>query len=248
MSAFGGGLNRSIDSRYLSKTLLKNEVYGLLGHMSRKTTGPLFAGEVKDFKAKIDAAKISDDVVVDRLAFADRAMRALPDTSKINTPERTQLRQHIAETLYDKDVDKRLYNKEATIVLGLPGSGKSTFADQHLTGGALMLDGDNAKNLMPEFDSGRGAFAVHEESSEIMRGVMRRAVSNGDNIVWPRIDSKEKIVQDVESLVEAGYKVHVRLIDTDAAEAAKSAIYRFLESGRYVPPHMIKDYGTSSRD
>jgi Zeta toxin len=106
----------------------------------------------------------------------------------------------------------------------------------------------NAKNLIPEFDSGRGAFAVHEESSEIMRSVMSRAVSNGDNIVWPRIDSKEKIVQDVESLVKAGYKVHVRLIDIDAAEAAKSAISRFLGTGRYVPPHMIKDYGTSSRE
>ena len=233
---------------YLLKASLKNGVYGLLGHESRKTLTPLLEGNAKDFKAKVDVDSLSDEVITDRLAFADRTVKGIKSTDKIDTPERHDLRMHIADTLYNKDIEKRVRNREATIILGLPGSGKSTFANPLLSSGALEIEGDNAKTMLPEFGQGEGAFAVHEEGSGIMREVLQKAIGNGDNLVWPRIDSPDKIVADVKSLKDAGYVVNVKYIDTSADTAIKSAVKRFLKMGRYVSPQMIKDYGNKPKE
>ncbi len=232
-------------TEYLLQAALKNKVYGLLGHASNKTLKPLLEGKEKDFGAPVDVSSLSDEVITDRLAFADKIVRSIKPTDSIDTPERNELREQIANTLYTKNIDNRSKNREATIILGLPGAGKSMFANPLLLGGALEIDPDNAKELIPEFEGGKGAFAVHEESSVITRNVLKKAIEAGDSIVWPRIDSPEKIKQDVAALKKAGYKVHVKLVKVSHDIAIESAINRFIKTGRYVPIESIKEYGDS---
>lgn len=233
---------------YVLASGLLNKVYGLLGHNSRKTLDPLLKGQVKDFRGEVDPDSLSPQVIADRIAYADAVVRSIPPTDKINTPERKQMRKEIADKLYNKDIDKRKRNREATIVLGLPGAGKSTFMDPLLKDGYLNMGGDEVKYEIPEFAGGAGAFAVHEEGSGIMRDVLQRAVTNGDNLAWERVDSPDKIVSDLESLKKAGYKVNVKLVDASPEIAMKSAVKRFLKTGRYVSLENIKGYGGAPRD
>jgi predicted ABC-type ATPase len=233
---------------YVLASGLLNKHYGLLGHESRKTLEPLLKGKVEKFRQEPDPDSLSDSAIADRIAYADAVVRSIPPTDKINTPERQQMRKDIADKLYNKDIEKRKRNREATIVLGLPGAGKSTFMDPLLKDGWLNMGGDEVKYEIPEFSGGAGAFAVHEEGSGIMRNVLQRAVTNGDNLAWERVDSPDKLVDDIKSLKKAGYKVAVKLVDAPVDVAMKSAVKRFLKTGRYVSLENIKGYGSSPRE
>jgi Zeta toxin len=78
--------------------------------------------------------------------------------------------------------------------------------------------------------------------------VLQRALANGDDIVWPRIDSPDKIVADMGSLRKAGYKVSVAFIGISPADAITAARQRFAKTGRYVSPKVIAGYGDSPRE
>jgi phage-related protein (TIGR01555 family) len=233
---------------YLRNAMLNNGYYGLLGRESKKTIGPLLRGEAKNFKQAPDPSKLSDDVTTERLLLADRILSAIPVTDSINSPDRTKLRDNVVDALYNRNMNNRTRNRQATIVLGLPGSGKSNISEPLVKAGRLEIEGDNAKAMLPEFFGGVGAYAVHEESSSIMRRVLAKAIKAGDDIVWPRIDSKDKIVNDVKSLHDAGYEVSVKFVDVPTSVAIHSAINRFLKMGRYVSPEMIVNYGSAPRE
>lgn len=233
---------------YLKNAMQKNKVYGLLGQESRKTIGPLLSGAARNFKQNADPTKLDDDVIADRLSFADRVLNSIPVTDGLHSADRIELRDKIVDTLYNRDIDKRTHNRTATIVLGLPGSGKSTLSGPLVKEGRLEIEGDNAKAMLPEFAGGVGAYAVHEESSSIMRRVLAKAMAAGDDIIWPRIDSADKIVKDIQSLHDAGYQVNVKFADVPAPVAINSAITRFLKMGRYVSPAAIAGYGDAPRD
>ena len=232
---------------YVLAAGLLNKKYGLLGYESRKTMEPLLKGKTEGFKANQDPATLSSQSVADQLSYADKVARSIPPTDKIDTPERKELRAKIANDLYNKDIDKRKRNREATIILGLPGSGKSIFAEPLLKDGALEIDPDLVKQQLPEFQGGLGAFATHEESSAVTRDIRNQAVTNGDNFVWPRIDSPDKVVKDIKALRDAGYKVNVKFLDSSYQNAVKGAVQRYLTKGRYVSLSTIKSYGDSPR-
>lgn len=232
---------------YVMAAGLMNKHYGLLGYESRKTLEPLLKGKTEGFKQQPDPSSLAPQAIADQLAYADAVVRTTPPTDKINTPERKELREKVANDLYNKDIDKRKRNREATIILGLPGSGKSTFADPLIADGALEIDPDLAKRQLPEFQGGLGAFATHEESSAITRNVLHQAVTNGDNFVWPRIDSPDKVVADLKSLKDAGYKINVKFLDSSYQNAVSGAVNRYLKEGRYVSLETIKGYGDSPR-
>lgn len=243
----GGYFGVPFKRDYVLASGLVNKKYGLLGQESSKTLQPLLAGKVTDYKTQADPQKLAPSAIADRIAYADALVRTIPPTDKINTEERLALRKQIADSVYNKDIDKRSRNREATIILGLPGAGKSTFAEPLLQKGALEIDPDLVKPQLPEYDNGIGAFAVHEESSAITRGVLEKAMTNGDDFVWPRIDSPEKMLADLKSLKDAGYKVNIKYIDVDPAVALQNAVNRFVKTGRYVSMETIKSYGDSPR-
>lgn len=229
---------------YAIKSTVENGVYGLLGMESHKTIMPLLEGKTKNFAADIDPDKLSEEAVKTRIRFADDVQRRMERTDKIDTPERNMLRAHAEEELYRFNEDTRRRERDATIVLGLPAPGKSTYVNPLLKEkGALEIEGDNAKALLPEFRGGLGAQAVHEEASTIMRNVLARAIKNGDNIVWARIDSPSKVEDDINNLKKAGYKVKITLIDADPDLATLSCVRRFLKMNRFIPPAVVKEYG-----
>ena len=194
-------------------------------------------------------SSLSDEDITNKIADAAKTFSSIPATDKIDTPERKALRKKIAKDLYEKDIANRQQGRDATIILGLPASGKSTLANPIIKEkGALEVDPDLAKEQLPEYYNGLGSSAVHEESSSITRDVMAKALANGDNIVWPRVDSPEKVVKDIQNLKRLGYKVNVRMLDVDPTLAKQSSLKRFLENGRFLNPSLIDEVGTKAME
>lgn len=235
---------------YLTDSILKNKYYGLLGYSSQKTLEPLLKGEVPEsqYKQSVNLDRLSDDVVSSRMKYAEAVLSDIEPTDQINTPERQEMRRAIADKVYNRGIGHRARERKCTIILGLPGAGKSSIIKPLLKAGYLELDADLAKEEIPEFHGGAGANAVHEESSAINRSVLERAIGSGDNIAWARIDSIEKITKDVTNLRKLGYTVNVTLVDVTPETATKSAIERFLNTNRYVSPGVVKSYGNSATE
>ncbi|VVS95367.1 zeta toxin family protein [Desulfoluna spongiiphila] len=141
-------------------------------------------------------------------------------------------------------------NREAVILTGLPASGKSTvanaFADHF---GAYIVDCDYAKRKLPEYDTEGGASLLHKESNLITLGLEqnRETLFNycrykGHNMVIPKIGySKSGIFKLRDVLVDSHYKVHLVLTSLDRKESCKRALYRFIDTERYVPLGLVFD-------
>lgn len=165
----------------------------------------------------------------------------LPPTSQDNSPERNELRKRIGHDYYGKGAPVK--NHEAWLVIGPPGAGKSTLIDgitkRH---GAMLIDSDEIKAMLPEYDGGRNAMQVHEESSKLSRAVIEQAVSNGDNFAFPFVGWDAKGVEYIrKALVDAGYRTHLRLVHVGGDVAAKRALDRWLKTGRFVDPVFIHE-------
>lgn len=164
----------------------------------------------------------------------------MPSTHLINTPERQALRQEIVDNLYGTGAANK--NKQAYIIMGPPAAGKSSALSDPIAKdtGSLIIDSDMAKELLPEFNDGKFAGAVHNESNDIKDMVLYRAFKNDDNIVLPVVGRTIESVKGIRDALKAnGYNVHLRLVDLPIEKAAERAVKRFEHTGRFVDPDYI---------
>lgn len=160
-------------------------------------------------------------------------------TDWIDTPERRDLRRSIVEILYDDGAVNK--GRRADVVLGPPAAGKSSQIAEPLQArhGSLIIDADVAKALLPEYEDGRYAGAVHQESSDIADEVLAYAAIAGDNIVLPLIGKNFERVREVIGLLrDEGYTVYMHLNDLPLEKAVERSLARFMETGRFVDPRM----------
>lgn len=146
----------------------------------------------------------------------------------------------------NRTVEPILYEKELTIVLGPPAAGKSTIANElAVTRRAMILDSDEIKKSLPEFDRGAGAAAVHEESSELAKNLQALAIAKGSNVVLPKVgDHPASIQKTVDLYKAAGYTVSVVNMSVTPENAYKRNISRFVDTGRIVPPSYLDFVGS----
>jgi hypothetical protein len=177
---------------------------------------------------------------------ARRLARERPSTHVLNDSARKVLRANVEKALYGDGAARR--QRQATIIIGPSASGKSRLATQAVNDtGALLIDADEAKKLLPEFEAGKGADLVHVESADIAEGpLLRRAMRAGDNIVLPMVGkTAEKALRLVKGLQRQGYDVHLKYIRMAPRTAAKAAVERFERTGRFVDPnYVLNDVGT----
>ena len=163
-------------------------------------------------------------------------------TSKIDTPERNYMRQKWLNEEFNDQMSngEKKQERKATLVLGLPGSGKSTIANPLAKqNGAFIIDADNFKNRIPEFQKDKKMVsAVHHESVNLS-DEFRNALSNqGYNMVIGKVggdfDSVEHILDDLK---DNGYEVEVILNDLPFDKAIDRTVGRFDrgETDRLIP-------------
>jgi phage-related protein (TIGR01555 family) len=173
----------------------------------------------------------------------------VPSTHTISTPERIAFREKVAKELYGTGAKKK--ERKANLIMGLPASGKSTISDPIIKrDGAMLIDADIAKEKIPEYQDGKYAGAVHQESSEIASKVFKQAITNGDNIVFPLVGKNVEKVREINRLLKRrGYTTNLIMMDIEPESAAKRAVGRFNETGRFVDPsYVVNEVGLKPRE
>ena len=213
--------------------------------------------------------KISNNTNIDKTIPPDSSFSkgATPETKslaevltkKVYSEDRSALHQKIVEDIYSKgaytgkdakgnDVfgGKVNQDKRIDIVIGLPAAGKSSILVNPLSKeyGSLIVDADRVKELMPEFEGGKGASAVHPESSDIAEGkLLIKSMVNGDNVVLPIIGKNPSKVENIINAFHTrGYDVHFSYNHITPEESAMRATSRAKETGRIIPEdYILKD-------
>jgi predicted ABC-type ATPase len=137
----------------------------------------------------------------------------------------------------------------ATIVLGPPAAGKSTFSERLARERyAAIVDPDEAKKVIPEYDNGIGANAVHMESGELAALVTERLTNQRANLVFPKVGADPRSIRQlIIDLKQEGY--HVDLVHMNVApdEAFRRMIGRYLKTGRLIDADYFRQVGDKPR-
>lgn len=180
---------------------------------------------------------------------ARRLAAELPDTVGIDTPERQAMRDQWVVQGYGRGAP--FSQGRVDLIFGAPASGKTTALVGQLrhAHGALEIDSGRIDSMIPEFGGGIGARAVHEEAADVADRILRRAIENGDNIVYPVVGRTLANVEAVvDQLNKAGYQIHVHFVDLPVAKAQQRAIERYRRSGRFVDPDDVQRISDASRN
>lgn len=137
------------------------------------------------------------------------------------------------------------FDRLATIILGPPASGKSSIAEElALHRRAAILDSDEIKKTLPEYDGGIGAARVHEESSDLANELELALRSEGVNLIVPKVGNSPNSIRSViERFKSDGYRVHVVNMAVAPDEAYRRMIGRFISTGRIIPPDYMRSIG-----
>ena len=136
--------------------------------------------------------------------------------------------------------------KRLDIVIGLPASGKSSALVEPISEmyHSRIIDSDEAKKLLPEYNDGWGAGIVHKESQLIADRQFKAAVRNGENITYPRVGGDcDELMDIIAAVKKQGYSVYIHFNELDRNKALGRMINRFLETGRYIKPELVTKYG-----
>lgn len=225
-------------------------------------TAPRYSVELDQLVDELEQSDPDDRSPID--VELQRRTWMLPEVTQVrnapfnNTkarPGRRKIRQKVLNELMERGSwDGESYsgpvsrNRRADIVIGLPGSGKSSMAVNPLSQAhnSRVIDSDMAKELLPEYDSGKGAGNVHEESSMIRDALMDYATEDGDNLVWATVGANQVALEDqIEMFKQEGYSVYLHLVDVTPKQALARTLRRFHNAdgteGRYTPPRVVFD-------
>ena len=147
------------------------------------------------------------------------------------------------KTVYTGIVDK---SSRLDLVIGLPASGKSSAIVDTISSEfhSRIIDNDEAKKMIPEFNDGWGADVVHKESQLIADEVFDRAINRGENIVLPKVgsDAQKLLKNYIKPAVKKGYLVNLHFVDLDRNKTLGRMLSRFFSEGRFLSPRLIDGY------
>lgn len=137
---------------------------------------------------------------------------------------------------------------KVVFMAGVPASGKTyatrelfdydeSFIGTHKETGEkyVILNPDNFKTMLPEYDKGIGATLVHEESSHLNKMLVDLAIKHKANIIidatMGNFEKAEKLLSRFHNEKYASTLIHV---ERDIKDAIQAALERFEHTGRFV--------------
>jgi N12 class adenine-specific DNA methylase/predicted kinase len=133
--------------------------------------------------------------------------------------------------------DGVVLGREAFVIMGYPGAGKSTIAAKlRAEKGAVHISADDAKLYMPEYQNGANSTGTQYEAVEIAIAASAAFIDRGGNVILETIgDTPAAVAERAKILKSRGYRVTLIGLDIDRTEAMRRAVTRFQETGRAVP-------------
>ena len=243
---FSGKLDKVLEEKgFVKKTTKREEVVKSLNNDSLENISKIpdeqlleFADDLKKHP-EIQALKKTSEAIEDTYQIANNAGRV----DKNNNFDATWIKERnwdgIINDLYGTGSAKK--EKKMFIVMGLPASGKSTFANAiKEETGSIIIDSDFVKERLPEYDGGIGAQAVHVESKDIASIIQDKAMANGDNIILPIVGSSGNKVEQLQNIYKQfGYKIYLQYIEVPREVAIIRNVKRIVDDGRFVDPEII---------
>lgn len=136
----------------------------------------------------------------------------------------------------------RLKEKKLLIIMGPTGAGKSTLEKQYKNLGAYLADSDEVKKALPEYEGGLNANGVHVESSFINAVIMRKAVENGDNIIYPTTGREgDKLQKTIKAFEDEGYNIQVANVEIEPNIAKLRNIARTFTQNRVISNNLLDE-------
>lgn len=133
---------------------------------------------------------------------------------------------------------------KATLLMGAPGSGKSSLRGLVPTHPEIVrINPDEFKSLLPEYAGGSGAATVHEESSWMAAQARAVAIGRGCCFVNDAVGANlGKYAELIRKLKNNKYTVHLICVHVlDVEELIRRVAYRGQRTGRYVNVNVVRD-------
>ncbi|HAE52188.1 MAG TPA: hypothetical protein DCG30_02910 [Ruminococcus sp.] len=189
------------------------------------------------------------------------------DTSKINTPERKNMREEIKKEILslgsakaDVESDSQEYTLDgklakeykAEIILGMPASEMSSivYPDSDKSD-SFVLDCETVIELIPEFNESYGcaADALLSEGLNVTNSIMQEFIDGsmkGTNIIIPiSANSFDKFMgKYIYPFEKAGYNVKVRFVKYDRVASIAESIRKSLDTGRITSSNILFSFST----
>jgi predicted kinase len=155
---------------------------------------------------------------------------------------------HIIKMAVDKLPTGLARQHRAYIIVGYPGSGKSTMSEPVSERyRAAHMTADDAKFVIPEYDNGRNTQDVHVESAHLIALATKRLLERGDNVVIETVGSNRNSIEGrTKILRQYGYEIALISVEVPKTVAMERAVSRFKKTGRAVPAALYD--GTSPGD
>jgi predicted ABC-type ATPase len=136
-------------------------------------------------------------------------------------------------------------NRRIKFLLGPPAAGKSTIAEALAAQQRFaIVDSDEIKKTLPEFEGGIGAAAVHSESSDLSKAMFADMLDEGTDIIFPKVGDDVKSIRKVmDQARAAGYTVELVNMAVTSDNAYNRMIGRFVTKGRLIPPDYFDTIG-----
>jgi len=166
------------------------------------------------------------------------------------TPEREALHEEIVARYIVGTTPVR--NKVVTLVAGGPSSGKSSAKEGLTFENTVMVDADQIRKFLPEYQEQVGlnkkiAEFTHEEASDIAQKIVAAAGKNNRNLMIDGVGNGtfEKMVDRVAKLRADDYQIEARYTVLEP-ERARARMIKRAETpgedfGRYVPEDYLMD-------
>ena len=139
------------------------------------------------------------------------------------------------------------HTPEIIVMVGLPGSGKSTWRDKMLAQTAsefITISSDDEIEAMATADGttySDGFKKYLGKATAITKQKFRDAVNNGKNILWDQTNLSVKKRRGILNQVPENYTKTAVVFEVTQAELDDRLEKRQKETGKHIPPQVIKD-------
>lgn len=200
--------------------------------------------------------------ILKKIEYNNKISREGKDTEGLHSTKRTgefriyskerkkEVHKEILSTYKKLLSETRSETPNVVFMAGIPAAGK-TYATKKMfeyhpdkpiathkeTGEKyLILNPDDFKKNLPEYDGGLGAAIVHEESSYLHKYMIKHAIKHQSNVIVDAVmGNAPKAKKQIRKFHEKGYTSKLIHVERDVGEAIDAALDRFKRTGRITP-------------